>query len=67
MAKSQGLEENFENLEIIVSKLETGNLPIEEAFKLYNDGIKLVANCNKQLDKVEKQIMILSGEDNDGI
>ena len=27
---------------------------------MYKDGIKLVENCNQQLDKVEKEIIVLN-------
>lgn len=69
MAKSQTLEENFKKLDALVAQLEDGNIALDEAFKMYKEGIKLVQNCNSQLDKVEKQIVILNdGEDaQDGI
>lgn len=69
MAKLQTLEENFEKLDALVAQLEDGNIALDEAFKMYKEGIKLVQSCNSQLDKVEKQIVILNdGEDaSDGI
>ena len=68
MAKAITLEESFGNLEIIIDNLENGQLSLDESFKMYNEGIKLIKNCNIQLDKVEKQIIILdkNGE-HDGI
>ena len=58
------LDELCEDLEVdkdeLIGKLEDGNVPISEAFKLYKDGIKLVENCNQQLDKVEKEIIVLN-------
>ncbi len=69
MAKSITLEESFEKLEAIIDKMEEGNTSLDDTFKLYNDGIKLVKNCNGMLDKVEKKIVIInSGEETeDGI
>jgi len=68
MAKAITLEESFGYLEKIIDNLENGQLSLDESFKTYNEGIKLIKNCNIQLDKVEKQIIILdkNGE-NDGI
>ncbi len=37
-------------------------LSLEEAFKVYETGIKLTAQCSKQLDKVEKQLITLRNE-----
>ena len=62
VSKSFDIEESFKQLDEIVQKLESGNLPINEALKLYKDGVKLVEKCNIQMDKVEKQIIILDEE-----
>ena len=59
MAKAITLEESFGNLEKIIDNLENGQLSLDESFKMYNEGIKLIKNCNIQLDKVEKQIIVL--------
>lgn len=67
MAKTKSVEENFEQLEEIIKQLEDNELPLDEAFKSYESGVKLVSELNKQLDKVEKQIIILQekSEDNE--
>ena len=58
--KALTLEESFLQLDELIGKLEDGNVPISEAIKMYKDGIKLVENCNQQLDKVEKEIIVLN-------
>lgn len=60
MAKQANLEESFEKLDDIIEKLEQSDVSLEDSFKLYNEGIKLIKNCNSQLDKVEKQMIILN-------
>lgn len=67
MGKSGNLEESFLKLDEIINSLENGDISLEDSFKLYNEGIKLVKNCNTQLDKVEKQIIVLNenGENNE--
>ncbi len=69
MAKTLTLEESFEKLDELVGKLEDGSLSLDEAFKCYKEGIKLVRHCNAQLDKVEKQMIILKDgeEGEDGV
>lgn len=62
MEKQVSLEESFEQLDGIIEALESGKLSLEDSFKQYNDGIKLVQNCVEQLDQVEKKIIILNGE-----
>lgn len=63
MAKSATIEESFEKLDKIVSQLEDGSLSMNEAFKLYKEGVQLVNNCNNMLDKVEKQLVVLNGNE----
>lgn len=68
MKKVWTLEENFDKLESVISQMESGGIGLDEAFRLYNEGIKLVKNCNMQLDKVEKQIVVLNSDNlNDNI
>ena len=61
--KSATIEESFEKLDKIVSQLEDGSLSMNEAFKLYKEGVQLVNNCNNMLDKVEKQLVVLNGSE----
>ena len=64
--KTPGIEENFSQLEDIIKKLEAGDSSLEETFSGYEAGMKLVKALGSQIDKVEKQIQILSeGDDNE--
>ena len=65
MAKTQTLEQSFEKLEQIIGNLENGDVSLEDSFKLYNEGMKLIQNCNQQLDKVEKKIVVLNQQEGD--
>lgn len=57
-------KEKFENslkrLEKIVDSLESGNLPLEETLKLYEEGVKLSRICSKTLHEAERKIEVLS-------
>jgi exodeoxyribonuclease VII small subunit len=46
-------------LEKIVSKLEDGDIPLEESLKLFEEGIRLSRFCNQKLDEAEKKVEIL--------
>lgn len=64
--EAASVEEDFARLEEIIKRLEAGAESLEETFAGYEAGMKLVQSLNGQIDKVEKQIQILSeGEDND--
>ncbi len=67
MAKTEkNMEEAFEILEGLIERLEKEDCSLEDAFAFYEKGMKLVKSLNTQIDKVEKQILILSeGEDNE--
>ena len=65
MAKAQTLEQSFEKLEQIIGNLEHGDVSLEDSFKLYNEGMKLIQNCNQQLDQVEKKIVVLNQKEGD--
>ncbi len=53
------LEKVFEELEQVVSELESYEISLEDSFKLYQKGMKLLKVCNDKIDRVEKQILIL--------
>ena len=63
--KTPAFEEALERLEILVNKLEEGNLPLEESLQLFAEGIKLTRQCSRKLEQAEKQISILM-EDSEG-
>ena len=60
--KEKSVEETFQELEEIIRKLESGESSLEESFKYYEAGMKLVKSFNDKIDKVEKQIIVLEGE-----
>ena len=62
------IEESFAELENILEQLESSESSLEESFRWFEKGMKLVKSCSDQIDQVEKKIIVLSeGEDNDGI
>ena len=58
-AENGGIEDNFEQLEDIISKMQSDRITLEQSFELYNKGLSLVQDCNNQIDKIEKQIKII--------
>ena len=46
----------LEELEDIISKLNSANIPIENSIKLYEDGVKLSNEADKELLAIEKNI-----------
>ena len=58
--KERKLEENFEELNLILEELEKPEVTLEDSFALYQKGMQLLKICNDSIDKVEKQLIILS-------
>lgn len=64
MAKKIMLEESFEQLETIIAELEKGDMTLEDSFKKYEEGMKLIKNCSNSIDRVEKKLIVLeNGEE----
>lgn len=52
-------EQALERLEGIVAKMESGNLPLEDMMKTFEEGQLLASVCGEKLKAVEKKIEIL--------
>ncbi len=57
-------EDNLRRLEDVVGKLEQGELPLDEAIKLYQEGMRLSKLCAERLATVEAEIKKLVVENN---
>ena len=56
------VEEAFDQLELLIKRMETDGISLEESFACYEKGIRLVRYCNDRIDRVEKKVRILRGE-----
>ena len=54
--KNKTYESILEELENIISKLNSSNIPIENSIKLYEDGVRLSIEADKELLAIEKNI-----------
>ena len=62
--KENNFEANLKKLELIVDKLESGDIGLEESVKLYEEGMKIKKICDKKLKDIEMQIKKIKIEDN---
>jgi exodeoxyribonuclease VII small subunit len=63
MTKNQTFEQAFDRLEQLVSKLEGGEVQLDEMLQLYEEGAQLIKYCMDKLDHAEKQIKQLRVDD----
>ena len=57
MSKEKKFEENLADLEVIVQKLENGDVALEEAIAEFQKGMKLSKELQDSLDKSEKTLV----------
>lgn len=58
--KKQNLEQTFAEIEDIINNLESRDMALEESFALYEAGMKKLKQCNEEIDKVEKKMLLLN-------
>ncbi len=49
-------EDNLKKLEGLVAKMESGEMNLDEMIKAFEEGRKLVADCQKDLDSIRQRI-----------
>ncbi|ETR70679.1 MAG: exodeoxyribonuclease VII small subunit [Candidatus Magnetoglobus multicellularis str. Araruama] len=59
MANKVTFESAIEQLDKIVDELETGDIPLEQAIKKFEEGVKLSQICTKRLDETEEKMSML--------
>ena len=52
----------FDQIEQLLQKLQEGEVSLEESFRLYEQGMKLLQKCNENIDHVEKQMLQIDEE-----
>ena len=56
------LEVNLKELESIVSKMEQGDMALEDSIKSYEKGMLLLKSCQDSLKEIEQKVLVLSAE-----
>jgi exodeoxyribonuclease VII small subunit len=64
--REPGYEQAFAELQEIVAKLESGDVPLEEAMALFERGQALTKRCTDLLEKAELRIRELAKPADDG-
>ncbi len=59
---SASFEQAMAELEQLVAKMESGELPLEASVVAYQRGSELVKYCAAQLERVERQVKVLEGD-----
>jgi exodeoxyribonuclease VII small subunit len=59
MAKTKSFEERLARLDAIGQKMRDGELELEEAVKLFDEGMRLAKALEKELSRIERKVQIL--------
>ena len=59
------LEESLDNLEALVERMESGEMPLEESLRAFEEGVKLPRQCQQALSRAEQKVQILLEQDPD--
>jgi exodeoxyribonuclease VII small subunit len=59
LPKKPDFERSLGRLEEVVRKLESPQLSLDEAMKLFEEGVSLSRECQKQLEEAEGRVEIL--------
>ena len=57
MGEELTLEEYFSGLEEIIEKMQDTEVSLEDSFALYEQGMKMLKNCNQKIDAVETKML----------
>ena len=58
--KISSIEEQFASIEDIISKMEAGEVTLDETFDLYKKGLEQIKSANAMLDDMEKAILVMN-------
>lgn len=61
----KSIEEMLTDVDQIIDELESGEIALEDSFKIYEKGMKLIQTINSRIDKVEKKIIKLDAGENE--
>lgn len=66
MGDLMDFEKKLNRLEEIVSKMESGEMSLDESLKSFEEGVNLSRECQKQLSEAEQKVKILVSVDDKG-
>ncbi len=58
-------EEKLRELEQLVTRMEDGNLGLEESLEAFENGVKLVRDCQQALEAAEQKVKVLTSAEGD--
>lgn len=63
-SKKLSIEESFDYLDEVIEKMEDPDISLEDSFKLYEKGMKVLKEASGAVDEVEKKIKLIDNAGN---
>lgn len=63
MAKKETFKQSMERLDGIIEALDRNEIELEDAIKLFEEGLQLVKNCDAQLKQFEQRMNVLLADE----
>ncbi len=63
MAKKETFKQSMERLDVIIEALDRNEIELEDAIKLFEEGLQLVKNCDAQLKQFEQRMTVLLADE----
>ncbi|MEE0809424.1 exodeoxyribonuclease VII small subunit [Blautia sp.] len=57
LAEDFTIEESIKELDLIVQRLESREISLEDSFVMYQKGMELLRQCSGKIDTVEKKVL----------
>ena len=56
MAEEQNFEQQLQQLEALVTRMESGDLSLEDSLQAFEQGVQLTRNCQKLLSEAQQRV-----------
>ncbi|MGA2023637.1 MAG: exodeoxyribonuclease VII small subunit [Steroidobacteraceae bacterium] len=66
-ATPPAFEQTLEQLEALVARLESGDLPLEEALASFEQGVRLTRECQNALSAAQQKVQLLRQRDESAV
>ena len=63
MAIKETFKQSMERLDAIIEALDRNEIELEDAIKLFEEGLQLVKNCDAQLKQFEQRMNVLLADE----
>jgi exodeoxyribonuclease VII small subunit len=60
LTKDTTIEQDLDELQKLIDKMQDPAVTLEESFELYKRGMDLVRSCNERIDTVEKKVKMMN-------